>query len=372
MKIAIHTKELENARVDGTMVYIANVLQGMQKVIDEDDVYLYHAKPYNTRMHITPHTQFHDRLVSQGFLWTQTRFTSALWHDQCDAVWMPLHNLPFLRRKTMRTIVTIHDLAFKIFPDTYPASDRRRLNLLTDHAVRYADAVIAISQSTKNDLLKFYPHLQEEKIHVIHHGFDPEIWKGCDGTQYPSEKKIKKYAVCHDQYIIHVGAIQPRKNLHVLIDAFAQVKISLPQYKLVLVGGDGWLARGIHEHIAHSPYRDDIVVTGNVDFADVRALVAHARVCVMPSLYEGFGLPGLEAMASGVPVVASTSSCFPEIFGNGARYFDAHDVTACAKSIITTCTDEIDRQHLLAHAKNNSTRFSWAETASQTIRVIRG
>lgn len=372
MKIAIHTKELENARVDGTMVYIANVLQGMHKVIDEDHVYLYHANPYNARMHITPHAQFHDRMVSQGSLWTQTRFASALWNDQCDVLWMPLHNMPVLRRKNMRTIVTIHDLAFKIFPETYPASDRRRLNLLTDHAVRYADAIIAISLSTKNDLLKFYPRLREEKIHVVYHGFDPDVWNGHDSRRSTGEEIIKKYAVCSGQYIIHVGAIQPRKNLNMLIDAFAQVKKSLPQYKLVLVGGDGWLAKEIHEHIAHSPYRDDIVVTGNLDFADVQALMAHARVCAMPSLYEGFGLPGLEAMASGVPVVASTSSCFPEVFGNGARYFEAHDVLACAKAIINTCTDASERQHLCAHARHNIARFSWDETSSQTMMVIRG
>ncbi|MFA5985732.1 MAG: glycosyltransferase family 1 protein [Parcubacteria group bacterium] len=370
MKIAVHTKELENARIDGTMVYIANVLHAMQHMIGEDDLYLYHTRPYNVHVPIAEHPQMHDRTMPHCPVWTQTRFARALWQDKCDVLWMPLHNMPYLRRKNMRTVVTIHDLAFKFYPQTFPTKDRFLINLCTDHAVRVADAVIAVSASTKKDLLAIYPSLREDQIHVIHHGFDPHVWQK-HVSVHDAHMTLQRYGVRSRDYLIHVGAIQPRKNLTVLIDAFAQVKKESPQLKLVLVGGDGWLAQGIHAHIARSPYKGDIVVTGNIAFADVHILMQNASVCVLPSLYEGFGISGLEAMAAGVPVVAADNSCFGEVLGDGAIYFDAKNVAKCAEAIATVLCDHDKKNILIAQAQKRADMFSWEECARKTLDVLR-
>lgn len=371
MKIAVHTKEMENVRIDGTMVYMSHVLYNMQEMIGNDDVFHYHSAPYNEHMKKMTHTHFHERIVSQSPFWTQTRFASTLWQDRCDVLWMPLHNMPYIRRKNMRTVVTIHDLAFKFFPETYPTKDRIKLNFFTDHAVKTADVLIAISASTKKDILSFYPQVREQDVHVVHHGFDPQLWqKGFPMNDV--QEILQKYDVHGQRYTIHVGAVQPRKNLILLINSFVQVKRTDPDLKLVLVGGDGWLARKIHEHIAHCPYKSDIIVTGNICFADVNVLMQNASVCALPSLYEGFGIPGLEAMAAGVPVVAANNSCFPEVLGDGAIYFDAHSVSDCARSIGDVLHDTSLREMLIARAQKRAELFSWETCAQKTLAVIRG
>ncbi len=371
MKIAVHTKEMENARIDGTMVYMSHVLYNMQEMIEDDDVMLYHAMPYNEHLKKMTHTHFHERIVPQSPFWTQTRFASALWRDRCDALWMPLHNMPYMRHKNMRTVVTIHDLAFKYFPKTYPTKDRIKLNFFTDHAVAAADAIIAISTSTKEDILSFYPQVREQNVYVVHHGFDPQLWKKSFSID-DMQEILQKYNIQRQQYIIHVGAVQPRKNLILLIDAFVQIKKTSPELKLVLVGGDGWLAKEIHEYIFDCPYRRDIVVTGNIGFADVNVLMQNASVCAIPSLYEGFGIPGLEAMAAGVPVVAANNSCFPEVLGDGAIYFDARSIVDCAQSISDVLHDNELREALITCAQRRAELFSWKTCAQKTLAVIRG
>ncbi len=370
MKIAVHTKEMENMRIDGTMVYMSHVLYNMQEMIGDDDAFLYHSIPYNEHLKKMTHAHFHERIVSQSPFWTQTQFASALWRDRCDALWMPLHNVPYMRRKNMRTVVTIHDLAFKFFPGTYPTKDRIKLNFFTDHAVKTADAIIAISASTKKDILSFYPQVREQNVHVVHHGFDPQLWQ----KVFPIndiQEILQKYHVQGQQYIIHVGAVQPRKNLILLIDAFAQIKRTDVDLKLVLVGGDGWLAEKIHEHIANCPYKSDIIVTGNICFEDVNVLMQNASVCALPSLYEGFGIPGLEAMAAGVPVVAANNSCFPEVLGDGAIYFDAQSISDCARSISDVLHDNKRREALITCAQKRAKLFSWKICAQKTLAVIR-
>lgn len=371
MKIGIHTKELQNQRIDGTMVYLAHILRNMEELIVDDDVYTYHTGSYNARIiPMIGDKKYHDRMIANMPMWTQIGFARALWKDRCDVLWMPVHNVPYMRRGNMRVVVTIHDLAFKFFPDTYPDADRRKLNILTDHAVKVADDIIAISQTTKNDLLTIYPYLQEQHVHVIHHGFDPVLWQQhVDDSQ--NIKTLGTYHLQIGKYIIHVGAIQPRKNLIVLIDAFAQIKRTNSAMQLVLVGGDGWLAEDIHAHIKMCPYRDDIIVTGNINFDDVRTLMCGACVCVLPSLYEGFGMPGLEAMAAGVPVVAAENSCFPEILGEGAVYFDARSNEDCARAIKEVINDPVRTHERRDHAQKRATLFSWKTCAERTCAVLR-
>ena len=373
MKIGVHTKELQNARIDGTMVYLSNVLSAMREMIGDDEMYLYHTRPYNAQLqHVQHHAQYHDRIVPEMPLWTQTGFAAALWRDRCDVLWMPLHNVPLVRRTHMRTVVTIHDLAFHFYPQTYPVKDQKKLLMLTDYAVRRADEIIAISASTKKDLLTVYPFLCEEKIHVVHHGFDPYVWQNNHLTNEQEQKILDHYTVQSGEYIIHVGALQPRKNIRMLIDAFAVVKERLPHYKLVLVGGDGWLAQSIHQQQQESVNCDDIIIAGNVAFDEVRTLMAHARACTVPSLYEGFCLPGLEAMAVGVPVVASDNSCLREIFGAGARYCASTDHTEYAQTVLDVCMNESERVHLMQSAAQNIMRFSWHDTAQRTLAILRG
>jgi glycosyltransferase involved in cell wall biosynthesis len=370
MKIGIHTKELENDRIDGTMMYMRAVLSQWSDMDMDDEFLLYHTRPYNKYIKVGLDHHFRDRVIADTPLWTQSNFARHLMRDRCDVLWMPLHNIPYFRRRDMRTVVTIHDLAFKYFPDTFPRKDMWKLTIHTDHAVRASDKIIAVSTATKNDILAFYPDVPHEKIDVVHHGFDMSFWLESD---HPSQCNglLEKYGVEKDRYIIHVGAIQPRKNLVLLSRAFVEIKKDHPDMKLVLVGGEGWLAKEVKRDIQKVPYYEDIVFTGQIDFTHVRTLMRNACVFAFPSRYEGFGLPALEALASGVPVVAAKNSSLPEVLGDAAVYFDTDDHHACASALRYLIEDSSARIVLQEYAHRQMALYSWERCAVETYEVIK-
>lgn len=370
MRIGIHTRYMEHARIDGTAVYVHNIVRRLPALFADAHLRHYHTDAYHPELPMSAADNVADVCLPRVPLWTQTAFTAALWRDKCDVAWLPMHTLPYIRRRAMRTVVTIHDLAFKIYPETFPARDVFFLNLLTDYAAMHADVLIAVSEATKRDIMRFYPSVRSERIHVVHHGFDPSLWHKSQ-TDDAQRSVRDAYGVQDVPYIIHVGAVQPRKNLTLAVDALPMIREVMPDAHLVLVGGDGWKAEGIHAHIAQSPVRDAIRVTGNIPFDDVVALVRGARAGVMPSLYEGFGIFGLECFAAGVPLVAARTSCLPEVYGAAAMYFDPHDARACAVALVRVCTDAALRDTLVRKGAARAQMFTWDKSAAATARILR-
>lgn len=371
MKIAVHASELDAQRIDGTRVYISEMLKRFGNIATDDTFLIYHQDIFNKSIAPPQESNYVIKKLSRTPLWTQTRFAFDVIGECPDVVWMPLHNLPVARSKKTKFIVTIHDLAFKVFPETFPSKDVKKLNFLTNYAVKNADHIIAVSKATQRDLLRFYLQLTKEKITVIHHGFDAMRWQKAI-SEHEMQKVLQKYNVIFGQYLIHVGAIQPRKNLKTLIDAFAQVKEKHGDVKLVLVGGNGWLWQQTREYAQKNKYTQDIIFTDNIPFEDVVVLVRSAKVFIFPSLYEGFGIAGLEALASGTPVVAARNSSIPEVLGNAAMYFDAQDSNECAERVMNMIDDKIQRENMTAIGIKRVEKFSWDRCAKKTLRVLRG
>lgn len=369
MRIAIHAADLDHDRIDGTRVYMKNVLQHIGKLSPSDEFLIYHGAVFNPALAPQKEPNYFFKSVPFRWFWTQTRFAWEVFCDKPDALWLPMHNLPFLRRKNLRTAVTIHDLAFKIFPAYFPARDLRKLNLLTDYAIRRADKLIAVSHSTKNDILKFYPEIPAEKITVVHHGFDAQLFQK---NMPEAQKVLASYGLESKKYLLYVGAIQPRKNLETLLDAFEKLKEGGSDLKLVLAGEKAWLWEGVTAKIARSPFGHDIVLTGAVPFAQLPALYQNAGVFVFPSLYEGFGIPLLEAFASGTPVVAAGNSSLPEVGGEAALYFQAEDSAELAEKIGQVLGDESLRAGLIEKGSKRLAEFSWEKCAQETLAVIAG
>ncbi|MFH0968963.1 MAG: glycosyltransferase family 1 protein, partial [Patescibacteria group bacterium] len=310
MRIAIQASDLDSRRIDGTRVYLLNMLNRFGNISPEDDFFIFHKNNFNPEL--IPKNFSNYKIIKKPFpfYWTQTRFAIELWKGNYDALWMPMQALPLVRRKNLRTTITIHDLAFKIFPDFFPRKDLRRLNLLTDFAIKNSDKIIAVSESTKRDILKFYPKIKEEKIKVIYHGFDPELFQ----KEIPEELSNKintKYQIQDTRYLLYVGALQPRKNLEILIEAFDIIKKNNLDIKLVLAGGKAWMWENIIKKAGNSKYAADIIITGTIPFKNMAALYKNASVFVFPSLYEGFGLSILEAFASKIPLILAKNSSFP-------------------------------------------------------------
>lgn len=270
----------------------------------------------------------------------------------------------------MRTVVTVHDLAYKYFPQYFPKRDVFELNLLGDFAIRNADHLIAVSESTKRDILRWYPSVKEEHITVVYHGFDAELFS--PERNMIEENRVKKSLDIDGEYLLYSGAIQPRKNLEVLIEAFEILKQhgAAKNLKLVLAGGDAWLSDLVHAKATQSVFRDDIIMPGQIAFGDLGHLMRGASVYVFPSLYEGFGIPVLEALASRIPVITADNSSLREVGGNAVEYFSAGDASALAEKIRMVIVDESLRNGMIARGLKQIEKFSWEKCAKETLGVL--
>lgn len=263
---------------------------------------------------------------------------------------------PLLWKKPGRIVLTVHDLIPSVYP--FESVFPHILYNVSLRAARKADRIIVDSQNTKQDVLKFlrYP---ANKIDIVHLGVNTKKFK--------SLKKVKKVPCS----ILYVGTEMPRKNLAVLIRAFAKLKQKLPQSKLIKVGKPHWpgarcklvnLAKelNISASIEFKDYIDDIVQEYN-----------QAELFVFPSLYEGFGLPILEAMACKMPVICSNKTSLPEVGGDAVIYFDGYDEDDLAKKMFKVLTDKTLRKRLILKGLQRAKMFSWEKTAEKTLQVYK-
>jgi len=367
MDIAIHTTELEETRVDGTRVYLSELLKRFYRLSPDDTFFLFHKRPFQ-RQYALPQTPlYRDKRLAPMPLWTQIRFAHALFQKPPDVLWMPLHNMPRIRSRKTKTVVTIHDLAFLDYPEMFVNADVRKLRLHTDFVVAHADHLIAVSHATKKQLLTHYPQRPEQSITVIHHGFDIDAW---DARSYSGDKNLFQKYVITEPYLIYTGAIQPRKNLITLIEAFEHVKKDVPNLQLVLCGGDAWMATQTHRRAEESVFSSDIIFTGRVSFEQMKALLSGAAVFVHPGREEGFGMTVLEAFACGVPVLVANSGSLMEIAGDGAEYFAPQDTKKLATEIKRLLDDKEHAQNLVAHGTKQLTKYSWDTCAQKTLDVF--
>lgn len=369
MKIAIQAADLDGERIDGTRVYILNLLKHFGKLDKSSEFLIYHKDKFNPELVPPAFPNYKIKSIKFPFFWTQLKFASEIWKDKPEILWMPMQSLPFIRRKKIKTVVTIHDLAFKYFPDNFPKDDLCRLNLFSAHAIRNADKIIAVSQSTKNDILKFFPEIGSEKIKVIYHGFDPDIFSL--PREIEQENKVKKSLSIEGEYLLYVGAIQPRKNLLVLIEAFEKLKEKRPNIQLVLAGEKAWKWDKIIEKIVQSPYKKDIIMPGKLKFGDLGHLMRGAGIFILPSLYEGFGIPILEAFASKVPVISANNSSLKEVGGDAAVYFNEDNSGDLMAKIEMILSDEGLRDTLLKRGLEQARNFSWEKCARATLDYLK-
>ena len=371
MKIAIQAADLDHARIDGTRVYIKSLLKYFGELDSVSNFLIYHKDEFNPELAPPKFSNYTVIKKAWPFFWTQLRLSSALWREKPDVLWMPMHNIPYFRSGKLKTVVTIHDLAFKYFPEYFTKKELWKLNFLAGLAIRRCDRIITISESSKKDILKFYPNISADKIVVIYHGFS--------GTVFSRERDLKKEAEVKDKlkidgrYILYVGAIQPRKNLNTLITAFEKLKLIVghDDLKLVLAGEKAWLAEDVFAAIEKSPYQTDIITPGRIKFEDIGHLMRGASLFCFPSLYEGFGIPVLEAFAAGVPVICARNSSLPEVAGDAALYFSGKDDQQLVKNLKNILQDKTLREELIAKGKKQVQKFSWKKCAKETLECLK-
>ena len=274
---------------------------------------------------------------------------------------MPAHTLP--RVFPGKAVVTVHDLGYLKFPEAHPEKDRRYLDWTTRYSAKRATLILADSQATADDLTAFYG-TSPDKIRVVYPGFDESLQRVDDVQQIATVKQ--KYGIEGD-YFFFLGTLQPRKNIARLVQAFDRwQQQSDKNITLVLGGKKGWLYDD-----AWTKDVPNVVITGYVADEDVAALYSGATAFLFPSLYEGFGIPVLEALRCGTPVLCSNTSSLPEIVGNAAVLVNPEDVESIAVGI--AATGRISSKNALFWLKKATTRlqhFSWEQAAQQTLQIL--
>jgi len=256
-------------------------------------------------------------------LWPTLEFPPIEWFcGKTDLAHGTFHDLP-ATRKAIR-VVTVHDLSFILYPETHTPETVSVQTRLVKHAVTHADAIEAVSESCKSDLMEVF-NIPPEKIHVVPGGVKLEDYNA--PMDVAALAQVKRALGISRNYFIHLGTIEPRKNLPRLLNAYARIRQRFHEYpQLVLVGARGWKADATLEAIKHHDFGNDVIVAGWVPRETAILLLRGAAACVYPSLYEGFGLPVLEAMAARVPVITSTTGALREVSGGNCIFVDPLNV----------------------------------------------
>jgi len=269
-----------------------------------------------------------------------------------------------LSLRDVPTVLTVHDLIFRHLPQHHKPLNRWYLNLTLPLYCRRATHIIAVSAQTRRDLSAAY-RLPAEKITVIHEAADP-----CFCPQPPETVAAARARYrLPERYLLFVGTIEPRKNLGRLLQAFERLHEARLTDALVIVGQRGWLYDDFFAALENSPARQAVIFPGFVPDADLPAVYAGAQALAFPSLFEGFGLPVLEAMACGTPVVCSNTSSLPEVAGEAALLVDPTDVDALADALTRVLRDDALRRELWQKGWAQVQHFTWQETARRTLAV---
>jgi glycosyltransferase involved in cell wall biosynthesis len=286
-----------------------------------------------------------DRLLPGGELYHAT-----------EHLLMPLRHVP--------GVLTVHDLIFKLFPQHHKRLNYWYLNAAMPVYCRRASAIIAVSESTRRDLVRLYG-LDPAKISVVYEAAAPHFRPAAPADV---ERVCARYRLPAN-YLLHVGTIEPRKNLTRLLEAIHRLRSVGEDMRLVVVGGKGWLVEGFFRRLEELGLGDAVHLPGYVPDADLPAVYTGARLVIVPSLYEGFGLPVLEAMACGAPVVCSSASSLPEIGGDAARSFEPTDLAAMAEAVRSVWGDEALRATMRQAGLMRAARFSWERAAEETRAI---
>lgn len=295
--------------------------------------------------------------------WEQTGLPISCLAHRLNVFHGPLNVVPMAMR-TPR-VVTIHDLAFLAYPDQVPPGRRRYMVAATRLSARVADRVIAVSRNTADDLMHWLG-LPEERISIIPEAPSPRIQR-ISGT---SLSVFRMRFAIDRPYILAVGTLEPRKNLDFFLGVFASVAGRIP-HQLVLVGPEGWMTESFHRTLRELDLGDRVRLTGFVSDTELSGWYSGADAFVFPSLYEGFGLPAVEAMTCGAPILASDASSFPEVIGDGGVLVAPTDLDAWADALTRIVLDRELNESLRQRSLERGRAYTWERTAAATLAVYR-
>ncbi len=267
-----------------------------------------------------------------------------------------------------KKVVTVHDMVYKAFPETVRGRTKLMLSMGLRRSMKRADIIVTDSEFSRREIIKYFPQ-HEEKIRVVPCGVDLQKFHPC--TEPERIPEVKASLGIEGDYFLYLGTIEPRKNLERLISAYKALvnKLGDKAPALVLAGGKGWLYDGIFARVERLGLQEKVIFTKYVPPEDMNPLMCGALAFVFPSLYEGFGMPPLEAMACGVPVLASGEASLPEVTGDCAVICDAYSVKSIAQGLYRLYADEGLRKELSERGLERAKGFSWENSAKKLYSI---
>ncbi|HEX3154912.1 MAG TPA: glycosyltransferase family 1 protein [Candidatus Angelobacter sp.] len=375
MKIAVDSWTLASRfRCQGTYVYAQNLLREFKKLAREDTQIRFSLfasdRNGNDAIHIPPEDRFElctSALLDHDRLWRFGGASLSASKSRADVMFIPTAaTLPIGR---VPAVCTIHDVTPITMPShSRPVSAMQRV--LLKGSARFSHTIITPSECSKRDIVT-HLGVPEEKVVVIHDGCDQSLFNA-NPLDMAALVALRARLGIEKPYLIHHGTIQPRKNLKRLIEAFRLLlaENSNLDFDLVLAGRRGWASDDIVDTAAENSRRGRVILTGILDDSDLALLIKGASLAVVPSLYEGFSLPMVEAMACGVSTIASSTSCLPEISGNALAYFDPLSIEEIAICMQTVLRSSELRHGLRQKGIDRAREFTWEHCARQTLDVL--
>ena len=379
MRIVLNAIWSNDEPCDGHTVYCHNIIKEIIELDKENEYLLYHYGPAKFEF-LKPGKNVQSISLERGslisrllnrfhpYLWEEIRINAALQRFRPHVLFQVGHWLNFVHYPCKK-IHTIHDLAFlhPEYKEYFPPELLKELVDFTLPRVRESHYLIAVSENTKRDIISHF-QVPGERIAVIGHGFDNNIFN----TDIEERREICGRFSITEPFIVSVGVLQPRKNFQRLIKAFFSLKktYNIP-HKLVIVGGRAWQYEEIEDLPQSLGIMKEVIFTGYLPAEDLSYLVKNADLFVLPALYEGFGIPVIEAMACGVPVVAANAGSLPEVLGDAGLQFDPYSVDDIANRMRQALNSTTLKEELVRRGLERARNFSWEKAARETLEVFK-
>jgi len=425
MIIGIDASRANRIRKTGTEWYAYSLIRQFAHIDKENDYILYSDKPltdglldltnedYNINVDKrldaqvfkkgyqelkSPHNNFRGKILKWPFkiFWTQGRLSLEMLFKRPDILFIPSHALPIIHPK--KSIVTIHDIGFDKTRNIYQKEDigpanknvRRLLDTIaqvftlgkyhantldylhwtTEFAIKHAKKIITVSNFSKQEIIEEYK-ADKNRISVIHNGYNETLYAKCN-EQATVDKVLKKYGI-RAPYFLYTGRIEKKKNISALIEAFAIMRDYKPEnkkIKLVLVGKASYGFDEVNYMIREFALEQDVIIPGWIDEEDMPGIYSGALAFIFPSVYEGFGIPLLQAMACETPIIASNVSSIPEVVGNAALLFNPEYVKSIAEAMDEVVKNNDLREKIVTCGKERVKNFGWKKCAEETLSEL--
>ncbi len=375
MLIGIDASRANNKNKTGVEWYAWHLIQNLKKISRDSQIggnvrfVLYSREALTGKIaDLPPNWSVKVLDWKPKYFWTQIRMSWEMLKNPPDVLFVPSHVFPIIHPK--KTVMTIHDVAALRFPKSYNWFQRWYTVWSAKKAVKKLWKIIVPSNFTRNELLSMKTEQYSDKINVLYHGYDARYIDDLDKEE--KENVFKKYSI-KKPYILSIGRLEEKKNTKRIVQAFNHLakKTNAGELNLVLVGLPGYGYEEVVKTIDESQYKDRIITPGYIQPEDLKYILGEAEVFVFPSLYEGFGLPVLDSMASGTPVVASKGSSLEEVGGNACVYVDKFDVWEITKAISCFMADPSLEKKYVQAGKLRIKDFSWEKCAEETFRLLR-